>query len=40
MIHPLKAVRYPWFKHHIATALLDAFPWLNAPAHPEQKPPS
>jgi response regulator RpfG family c-di-GMP phosphodiesterase len=27
MIQPLKAVRYPWFKHHIATALLDAFPW-------------
>ena len=27
MIHPLKAVRYPWFKHHVATALLDAFPW-------------
>ncbi|MBN1128184.1 MAG: hypothetical protein JXA71_04325 [Chitinispirillaceae bacterium] len=29
-ILPLKAVRYPWFKHHIATALVEEFPWCDA----------
>jgi hypothetical protein len=27
MVQPLKAVLYPWFKHNIAMALIEAFPW-------------